>query len=670
MFRVPTLTPLALGLLLALPVQAANPVNGQSLYSTNCASCHGSASAPSVAAVLNARNLSGVLQGAINSNRGGMGFLSRLSAAEVADIAAFLGNEPTSLSFPATDVNANSATQTLSVHAGRQSLSGLAVTLSGDFQRSGGSCGATLAANGSCTVDVIFRPTQGGARSGSLDLAHSGIAGGVQIALSGTGNAVAAPMMSLNGSTLNFGNQVINTASAAQSLTLSNSGSAALNLSAISLSGVAASDYTLGGSCSTASPVAVGASCTISAVFRPTATGSRSASLVLSSNGGNASVALSGTGQAVPAPALSLASSSLDFGSQTVGSSSGARSVTLSNTGTAALTLGSVVASGPFSVTHNCGASLAAGANCALQVVFTPAGAGAASGAVDITSNAAGSPHRLSLAGTGAQPLPTLSWNPAASTLGFADTLVGSTAPMKTLVLSNAGPGAATLQGFALSGAQAADFAVDASSSCSPTNPLAQGASCNLVLRFSPQAAGARAASLALQGQANLPNAVALSGTGLAVPAPVLGVSASSLSFAAPVTGAAPAQTLTLSNTGNAALQISAYGSSGAAFAVVPGASNGCAAAPLSLAAGAQCTLSVSWASTTTPSDSGSLNISSNGGNQAVALSARREQAANNSGGGGCTLGGGRAEFDPLLLVLSGLAAVLLWRRRGRATGA
>ncbi len=101
------------------------------------------------------------------------------------------------------------------------------------------------------------------------------------------------------------------------------------------------------------------------------------------------------------APALSLSSTSLIFSAQDISSTSAAQSVTLTNTGNAALNIASIVASGDFARTTTCLATLAAGANCAINVTFTPTAAGIRAGSVTITSSAAGSPHAISLSGNG-----------------------------------------------------------------------------------------------------------------------------------------------------------------------------------------------------------------------------------------------------------------------------
>jgi glucose/arabinose dehydrogenase len=101
------------------------------------------------------------------------------------------------------------------------------------------------------------------------------------------------------------------------------------------------------------------------------------------------------------APEVTLSSTQLDFGDQAVGTTSGALTVSLSNSGNAALTIESIVAGGDFVADENCGMSLAAGASCQIDVTFSPSEAGLREGMLSINSDASGSPHMVLLAGTG-----------------------------------------------------------------------------------------------------------------------------------------------------------------------------------------------------------------------------------------------------------------------------
>jgi hypothetical protein len=110
------------------------------------------------------------------------------------------------------------------------------------------------------------------------------------------------------------------------------------------------------------------------------------------------------------APIVSLSTNSLTFSSLYVGATSPAQSVTLTNTGTATLSISSMgltgTNSGDFSQTNTCGSSVVAGANCSINVTFTPTAAGTRSASVSIADNASGSPQTISLSATGLSGTP------------------------------------------------------------------------------------------------------------------------------------------------------------------------------------------------------------------------------------------------------------------------
>ena len=208
----------------------------------------------------------------------------------------------------------------------------------------------------------------------------------------------APAVVTLSSASVSFGNQALGTASAAQSVTLTNTGSGILHVSSIAISGLNGGDFGETNSCGTS--VAPTASCTISVTFTPTAPGVRSGTLTITDNaaGSPHTIALNGTGAG---PGAALSPASLTFAAQVDNTPSAAQTVTLTNSGTAALTITSVAASGDFAATNTCGSSVAAGANCAIHVTFTPTTAGSRSGTLTITDNAGGSPQTAALSGTG-----------------------------------------------------------------------------------------------------------------------------------------------------------------------------------------------------------------------------------------------------------------------------
>jgi hypothetical protein len=126
---------------------------------------------------------------------------------------------------------------------------------------------------------------------------------------------------------------------------------------------------------------------------------------------------------------LTASPSSLSFGSVTVGSTSAAEAVTVSNPGTIAATVTSVSVSGPFSQSNTCGGSIAAGGSCTVSVSFTPTAAGAATGTLSVASSAPGSPLSVGVSGTGTSAAGTnLALNQPATASGYTQTYVPANA--------------------------------------------------------------------------------------------------------------------------------------------------------------------------------------------------------------------------------------------------
>jgi len=126
-----------------------------------------------------------------------------------------------------------------------------------------------------------------------------------------------------------------------------------------------------------------------------------------------------------PALWASVSPATLTFGNQDVGTKSAAQNITLSNSGTAALTINSIAIGGTnlgdFTQTNTCGSSVASGGSCTISVTFTPTAAGTRSASVSVSDNASGSPQTVPLSGTGASPDFTIQ----ASTLSPSSIIVG-----------------------------------------------------------------------------------------------------------------------------------------------------------------------------------------------------------------------------------------------------
>jgi len=169
-----------------------------------------------------------------------------------------------------------------------------------------------------------------------------------------------------------------------------------------------------------------------------------------------------------------FAPSTLTFAAQDVGTTSAAQTITLSNPGTAAFSISSLATTGEFSQTNTCGASLAAGASCTINVQFTPTAMGVRTGTLRITDTAPGSPHIASLNGNGRGPGASL--NPTALDLGGQR--AGFATAAQTVTLANTGTGPMSIASISVDG----EFTQ--TNTCGST--LAAGASCAISVSFQP----------------------------------------------------------------------------------------------------------------------------------------------------------------------------------------
>ncbi len=199
-------------------------------------------------------------------------------------------------------------------------------------------------------------------------------------------------------------------------------------------------------------------------------------------------------------------------------------------------------------------------------------------------------------------PLPSFTPN----SLQFSSLQTGSTSSAQQVVLRNMGGAALTIASASTTG----DFAE--TDNCGSSVPAA--GSCTLSVTFTPTAAGQRIGSIVVNDDAaGSPHVVSLSGNGLAA---VVSLSPTTLQFSGvAVGGSSSAQVVTLSNLGNATLNIRDVQTTGD-FAQT----NNC---PSTLSAGDSCTVSVTFAPTVSGNRTGTLTITDNGPGspQSVALS-------------------------------------------------
>jgi hypothetical protein len=263
----------------------------------------------------------------------------------------------------------------------------------GAFSVIGGTCVGSVPALSDCTLQVKFAPTAAGPASGTASLLAADGTTLASVAVTGNGLASTGPQIAATPAQLTFAGQAVATSSAAQQVSVRNTGSSGLNVQAPTLSGAAAADFavTVPASCQN---LAANATCQVGVVFRPTATGSRSATLTLNSNatGAAPTVALTGTGTAA---LIQTQSPTLDLGTQKIGKSV-TKTFVITNGGTAPLTITGVTLSSGLDFTANrgtCTTAVAPGKNCSISISFTAsAPAGLKRANLTFVSNAANNP--------------------------------------------------------------------------------------------------------------------------------------------------------------------------------------------------------------------------------------------------------------------------------------
>ncbi len=339
---------------------------------------------------------------------------------------------PTSLSFGNQQVGVNSSAQIITLtNTGTSSLSVTSVKISSanttDFSQTN-TCPSSLAANASCTISVIFNPTKTGNRSSAVKIADNASGSPQSVAISGTG---VAPVATLAPASISFKGIPVGSTSTSTPITLTNTGTASLTVTSVMATG----DFSQVNTCTSAA-IAVGGNCTITASFTPTTTWSRGGSIVITDNAYNNPeqvIFLVGMGDSGAAAKVSTAS--LGFGSHNLGTVSSAKSFTLTNTGTAALNINSIVASGDFAQTNNCPPSLSAAALCTVNVTFSPSFTGSRPGYLTINDTDPSFLQTVNLNGTGTLANALINIDPEQSSITptqtqqFTATISGTTNP-------------------------------------------------------------------------------------------------------------------------------------------------------------------------------------------------------------------------------------------------
>ena len=298
---------------------------------------------------------------------------------------------PTSLAFGSIAVGSTSLTKPVTLTNNESTALSISEAASGDYSIASTTCGASLAAHASCTINVNFHPKQNGSVIGDLAVTYNAALSPQEVSLSGTGTGGPPAPLTFTPSLLSFG-KVAAGSSLIKTVVVKNNSASSVTISAVSANG----DFKATGCVTTLAPLGT---CTMTVTFKPSAKGTIYGAVSLTDNTTVSPETYEVLGVGVSP--LTASVSTLAFGTANVGTTSASQSVTLTNNLASALSL-TMAVSGDFARSGgSCGASLAAHASCTILLNFTPTATGAIKGVVTITYPSTYSPEEVALTGTG-----------------------------------------------------------------------------------------------------------------------------------------------------------------------------------------------------------------------------------------------------------------------------
>lgn len=257
-----------------------------------------------------------------------------------------------------------------------------------DFIVASSNCGGQIPPAGKCQINMAFKPSIIGSETGTLTITDNYPGSPQLVALNGIGSALA-----FSAASLTWPGETAITKSMSQNLTMKNTSTSPVSVTGISTVGAFSQTNTCGTS------LGAGASCTITVSFVPTSSGLVHGNLLVRTSDPSSpqQIVLNATGtQVIDVP------NELQFAAQAVGTTSPAKTLTLENTGTTALTMGTISITGDFAISKTtCNTSVAAGGKCQISVTFTPTQTGTRTGNLNILDSDALSPQMPKLTGTG-----------------------------------------------------------------------------------------------------------------------------------------------------------------------------------------------------------------------------------------------------------------------------
>jgi hypothetical protein len=387
----------------------------------------------------------------------------------------------------------NSGTASVAISQGSATGTGFSIT---------GLSAQTLSAGQSTSFTAKFSPTTAGSATGSISIVSNAPGSPLVIALSGSGTA-SQPQLTISPASVTFGSVAVGS-TVSQTVTLTNPGNAALTVTQALPSGTG---FSMSGA-TMPMTINAGSSASFTAKFTPPAPGTDAGSISIVSNapGSPATIALSGTGMQAQ---LAATPTTAAFGSVTTGTSN-SQTISLTNGGSASVTISSVTVTGAgFSTTGiTAPVTIGVGNAATFNAVFGPNAAGSVTGTITLVSNAPNSPLAITLSGTGVAATRVLGLS--SSSLSFGNVNVGSNSSLTT-TLTNNGNSNVTISSVTVLGTGYSDSGVTSGETLTPNQSV------TITAQFAPATAGLVNGTVSVASNAtNSPATITVSGTGVA----------------------------------------------------------------------------------------------------------------------------------------------------------
>lgn len=379
----------------------------------------------------------------------------------------------------------------------------------GDFTITSDTCaGHALPVLSSCTVVVRFQPlAASGMRTGALEVTAGS---GVMLTSTLRGRYDTPPAVTVAPTALSFGTVHVGTTSGSLMLTLHNPGTVPTpSIGTTTLTGADAAEFTITSDTCNGLVLAAMSDCVLTVTYSPNGVGARSATISVAPF---VTIPISGTGEA-----LTIVTTPAEFGAITVGQTSLAQTLTVTNV--AANAVGPLTSSRAGNHptefvlgTDTCnGATLAPAATCTIDVSFAPTVVGPRNALVRLMAGSTIIADGI-LRGTG-EPLDPVMISPGS--FAFADTTVGQTSMVFVFTVFNMGTLVTGPFSSSLVGADPGEFAiVTAMDTCTGTT-LPGGGMCTIAVTFSPTATGLKSAALSVSSTPGGTHTATVTGTGL-----------------------------------------------------------------------------------------------------------------------------------------------------------